>query len=57
MPSNRREMINFKKGDKLFSPKYGYVTIEATRGIGSKKEFMIEIGGIQVWFSGNQLKE
>jgi len=56
MSSNKREQIDFKKGDKLFSPKYGYVTIEATRGYGMKKEFMIEVAGEKVWYSGQQLK-
>ena len=56
MPPNKREHIDYKKGDKLFSPQHGYVIIEATRGIGAKKEFCIMIAGEKVWYSGQQLK-
>ena len=56
MPPNKREQIDYKKGDKLFSPTQGYVTIVATRGIGSKKEFCVEIAGEKVWYSHTQLK-
>ena len=48
--SNKREQIAFKKGDKLFSPKYGYVTIEDVRGYGNQKEFAIEIEGEKIWY-------
>lgn len=56
MPSNKREQIDFKKGDKLFSPTQGYVEIVAVRGYGMKKEFAIEIEGEKVWYSAAQLK-
>lgn len=56
MPSNKREMIDFKKGDKLFSPQHGYVEIIDTRGFGAKKEFCIEIAGEKVWYNRQQLK-
>jgi hypothetical protein len=52
----KREIIAFKKGDKLFSPQHGFVTIENVRGYGMKKEFMIDVGGEKVWYSAMQLK-
>jgi hypothetical protein len=55
--TNKREQINFKKGDKLFSPKYGYVTIINVRGSGREKEFMIDIGdGEKRWYLASQIK-
>jgi hypothetical protein len=54
--TNKREQVAFKKGDKLFSPKYGYVTIEGVRGYGLKKEFMIDIAGEKVWYTASQIK-
>ena len=56
MPSNKREMIDFKKGDRLFSPTQGFVEIVATRGYGAKKEFCIEVEGEKVWYNASQLK-
>jgi hypothetical protein len=55
VPANKREVVDFKKGDKLFSPQHGYVTIIATRGFGVKKEFCVEIGGEKVWYSKERL--
>ena len=56
MPGNKREQIDFKKGDKLFSPTQGFVTILAVRGYGDKKEFQIEVGDEKVWYPARQLK-
>jgi hypothetical protein len=55
--TNKREQPLYKKGDKLFSPKYGFVTIENTRGHGNAKEFMIDIAGEKVWFPARQIFE
>ena len=55
--TTKREQISFKKGDKLFSPKYGYVTIEAVRGHGLNKEFMIDVGGEKRWYPARQIQE
>jgi hypothetical protein len=52
----KHEIVTFKKGDRLFSPTQGYVTIEDVRGYGSSKEFCIEIGGKKVWYKSSQLK-
>jgi len=54
--TNKREQIAFKKGDKLFSPQHGYVTIEGVRGYGLKKEFMIVVGDEKVWYTASQIK-
>jgi hypothetical protein len=55
MPPGKREKIDFQKGDKLFSPTQGFVTIIGTRGFGSKKEFCIEIAGEKVWYPKEKL--
>jgi hypothetical protein len=56
MPANKRKQIDFKKGDRLFSPQHGFVEILATRGYGMKKEFCIEVEGEKVWYNARQLK-
>lgn len=56
MPPNKREKIYFQKGDKLFSPQHGFVTIQDTRGYGGNREFCIDIAGEKVWYNARQLK-
>ena len=56
MPANKREQIDFKKGDRLFSPRLGFVKIEDTRWVGGKKEFCIEVEGEKTWYTSQQLK-
>jgi hypothetical protein len=53
--TSKRELISFKKGDQLISPKFGYVTIKGVRGYASKKEFMIVVDGEEKWYPAQQI--